>query len=71
MNQQINLCEILRQQNYAVSSYEVDPVYSLLKSASIYGDRIATRLEPEVDVNENRNRDVGVLAGWRVGHTQY
>ena len=43
MNQQINKGEIPRRQSYAPNSFD-DPTYSLLTSASIHGDRTATRL---------------------------
>lgn len=46
MHQQINQGEIPQRQNFLAPPFEVDPTYSLLKSASIHGDRTATRLAP-------------------------
>ncbi|KAH8745864.1 fungal-specific transcription factor domain-containing protein [Hyaloscypha finlandica] len=41
---QINSREILRKQSYIPAPFDADPTYALLTSASIHGDRMATRL---------------------------
>jgi hypothetical protein len=41
---QINNREVLRKQSYIPPGFDTDPTYSLLTSASIHGDRTATRL---------------------------
>ncbi|KIM96082.1 hypothetical protein OIDMADRAFT_170745 [Oidiodendron maius Zn] len=46
VHQQITQGEIPQRQNFLAPSFEVDPTYTLLKSASIHGDRTATRLAP-------------------------
>jgi hypothetical protein len=48
MNQQINQGEILQRQNYIAPAvpFKGDATYALLKSASIAGNRTATRVEP-------------------------
>jgi hypothetical protein len=48
VNQQTSQGEILQQQNYIApaSSFEGDPAYAPLKSASIAGNMTATRVEP-------------------------
>jgi hypothetical protein len=44
VTKQINSREILRKQSYIPPPFDADPTYALLTSASIHGDRIATRL---------------------------
>jgi hypothetical protein len=46
VHQQITQGEVPQRQNFLAPPFEVDPTYALLKSASIHGDRTATRLAP-------------------------
>jgi hypothetical protein len=45
VSNQMSKGEILQRQSFIQSSFDADPTYALLTSASIHGDRTATRLD--------------------------